>query len=417
MQDSGGVMKIVFIVGVFPSLSETFVLNQITGLIDLGHKVKIFAGARSREGLYHNDVRRYRLLDSVCYFHDKPQSKFLRIVKAIWILISKGYRCPRAILSSLNFFKYGRDAISLSLFYKVVHFLDAIDADIIYCHFGQNGLVAVTLKQMGIIKGEIITVFHAADITSYINRHGVDVYHPLFENGRLFLVVSEFGKRILLSIGCAEDKILVHHMGVDIDRFAPPKRRDDSKIRLLTVARLVEKKGVVYGIEAVSKLLKVYPNVEYRIIGDGPLRSQFKSYISELKISDKVYLVGEKKQEEIIKLMQESHVFIMPSIMDSHGTTEGIPVVLMEAMATEMVVVATRHAGIVELVEDGKTGFLVEEKDVDAILDRLSYIINHKDECARIGKAARSFVVQYFNIKKLNKLLEKYFLSCCLTVK
>ncbi len=404
-------MKIAFIVGVFPSLSETFVLNQITGLIDLGHEVKIFAGARSKKKLYHNDVHSYRLLDRVCYFHDKPQNKLLRIVTAVWILISKGYKCPRAILSSLNFFKYGADAISLSLFYKVVHFLDAADADIVYCHFGQNGLLAVMLKQIGIIKGKIITVFHAADITSYVNRHGKDVYHPLFREGRLFLTVSEFGKNILLALGCDRDKVLVHHMGVNVDRFIPAKQRDSSRIRLLTVARLVEKKGIVYGIDAVSKLLKVYPNVEYRIVGDGPLKSQLKRYINELKISDKVYLVGGKNQEEIIKLMQESHVFIMSSITDTHGATEGIPVVLMEAMAMKMVVVATRHAGIVELVEDGKTGFLVEEKDVDAIVNRLEYIIGHKDEYVQIGEAARSFIVQHFNIKRLNKLLGKYFLS------
>ena len=115
-------MNIVFLVDTFPSISETFILNQITGLIDLGHKVEIFSAARPIERDFQRDINKYRLLKNTFYHNDKPSNKFLRTLEMLTLLLRVGYKNPKAIINSLNFFKYGRKALSLSYCYKIFLF-------------------------------------------------------------------------------------------------------------------------------------------------------------------------------------------------------------------------------------------------------------------------------------------------------
>ena len=146
-------MKIAFIVDGFPKLSETFILNQITGLLDLGHEVEIFARYHSNEEKVHSDVKKYRLMERVHYF-DMPHNKIKRVLKAIFLIITNFHKNPLKISKSLNVFKYGKEALSLWLFYLIIPFLDK-DFDIIQCHFGPNGNMGAYLKQMG-FKGKIL---------------------------------------------------------------------------------------------------------------------------------------------------------------------------------------------------------------------------------------------------------------------
>ena len=401
-------MKIAFIVGGFPTLSETFILNQITELLDLGHDVEIFAGSNPNDKKIHHDVEKYRLMERVHYTYI-PHNKVKRILKAIFLIIKNFYKDPLKILKSLNVFKYGKEALSLRLLYLLIPFLDK-NFDILYCHFGSNGILGTYLKKIG-INGKLLTTFHGYDMSSFIISNGNNVYKKLFLNGDLFLPISDYWKRKLIRLGCNEKKIIVHRMGINLEKFKFSERRKQSgePIKILTIGRLVEKKGHEYTIQAIAKIIKKYKNIEYIIAGDGPFRSKLEDLISELGIKNYIKFLRAVEQNEILKLYKQANIFILPSITASNGDQEGIPVVLMEAQATGLPVISTFHTGIPEVIVDGKSGFLVPERDVNALAEKLEYLIEHPNLWPKMGRYGRKFVEERYNSKKLNQQLVEIY--------
>ena len=238
-------MNIAFIVNEFPSLSQTFVLNQITGLIDRGHTVDIFAEVVGNDKKIHEDVRKYHLLEHTSYPLAIPQSIVRRFLHSASYIYKVIRRNPRPIFNALNVLKYGRRASSLTLLYQIIPFLEKGPYDIVHCHFGPCGKFGALLKELEATRGKIITAFHGFDMSKYIKTNGEEVYAKLFREGDLFLPISEFWERKLIELGCSKEKIVVHRMGIDVTKFefAPrsPKRKE--KVKVITIGRLVEKKG------------------------------------------------------------------------------------------------------------------------------------------------------------------------------
>ena len=403
-------MKIAFIVGQFPALSETFILNQITGLINCGHEVDIYTDNPSNEPKIHPDIEKYNLLEHT-YYSRMPANHFLRVVKGVKLLVANLYKNPLVLLRSLNVFKYGKNAVSLTLLYAAIPLLRKQPYDIIHCHFGPVGLKGALLRDIGTLQGKLITTFHGFDLTTYLQKYGERIQDLLFNKGDLFLPISNLWKRRLVELGCDEKKVMVHRMGIDCRKFAfiPRELHADGRVRLLTICRLVEKKGVKYGILAIAKLAKVNPNIEYNIVGDGPLKENLQQLIQELDIGDIVKLLGWKQQQELVDILNNTDILIAPSVTSENGDQEGIPVAIMEAMAVGLPIISTQHSSIPELVEDGVSGFLVPEKDVNALAKKLGYMIEQPQIRLEMGRAGRAYVENYYNINKLNEqLLEIY---------
>lgn len=401
-------MKIAFIVTKFPSLSQTFILNQITGLIDRGHEVDIYALKPDSTSKVHADVIKYNLLDRTYYFRDMPQDKFRFGVDIIKLLIKFYYKKPENLLKAGALIKHKANT---KIFSAIIPFLDKRHYDIIHCHFGPNGILGVMLRDVGITKGKVVTTFHGYDISAYVEKYGNNVYDTLFIKGDLFLPISERWRNKLVELGCNERKIVVHRMGIDSRRFSfsPRKLRDDNIVRFLTICRFVEKKGVDYAIRAVAQVLRKYPKIEYNIAGDGPLKNCMEELVGELNIADKVKLLGWKQQEEIVMLLNDADILIAPSITGKDGDQEGIPVVLMESLAQGIPVLSTQHSGIPEVVQDGKSGFLVPERNVNALAEKLVFFIEHPEIWSKMGKAGREYVEKCYDIDTLNdKLVDLY---------
>jgi len=401
-------MKIAFIVTTFPTLSETFILDQITGLLDMGHDVEIFAQTNPKDKKVHSDIEKYQLMKRVHYFA-MPQNKIKRILKAIFLIIKNFHKSPLKILKSLNVFKYGKMALSLRLLYSLIPFLDK-KFDIIHCHFGPNGILGAYLKEIS-INGKLVNTFHGYDMSSFIISNGNDLYKKLFLNGDLFLPISDYWKRKLIRLDCDEKKIVVNHMGINLEKFkfSIRKIQHEEPIKVLTIGRLVEKKGHEYAIKAIAKIVRKYKKIEYIIAGEGPLRNELEGLVSKFKIEKYVKFLGAVEQKEVLKLYQQAHIFVLPSVTASNRDQEGIPVVLMEAQATGLPVISTYHSGIPEGVLDGKSSFLVPEKDVDALAEKIEYLIEHPEIWADMGKTGRKYVEEKYDINKLNqKVVEIY---------
>jgi colanic acid/amylovoran biosynthesis glycosyltransferase len=405
-------MKVAVLVSVFPTLSETFVLNQITGLLDRGHEVDIYAQRQGDTSHVHADVVRYGLFERTRWFPAVPKHLAVRILKGAVLLTSHWRGGSRVLLRASNIHRYGWDAASLRLLYASVPFAQrAGHYDIIHCHFGWNGVVAAQLRDMGALQGKVVVTFHGADMSSYLHKRGNDVYRCLFQKGDLFLPVSEGWKRKLTDLGCDESKLMVHRMGVRCSDlpFHPHRPPDDGVVKVVTIARLVEKKGIEYGIRAVAQVLRTGAHVQYTILGNGPLHQHLQDLIRSLRLTGNVHLLGARNQRDVYHLLADSHILLCPSVAGEDGDQEGIPVVLMEAMGCGLPVLATRHSGIPELVEDGISGFLTPERDVGALAERLAYLVDHRDTWSTMGQAGRARIEADYDVERLNDRLVRLY--------
>jgi len=404
-------MRIAFIVPIFPAISQTFVLNQITGLIDLGHEVDIFSRSLPEETKLHEDVIRYGLIDKTCYYgtyiFSRPSNRLRRITESVWQMVKHYPLKPHSMTKACLNFITRKKNYPLGLIHPIAPFCHYGKFDVIYCHFGDLGSFGAILKELGILGGKLVTVFHGYDLSTYTDQKGRHVYSHLFRQGDLFLPISEYWEKKLLRLGCPENQTRVHRMGIDTARFRYRARhRREDAVRILSIARLVEKKGLRYGIRAVSKIAKDYKDIEYLIAGDGPLKNELGALIQKLELGNQIQLLGWKSQDEIAALMQKADILLAPSVTGSDGDMEGIPVVLMEACAQGIPVISSFHSGIPELIRDGVSGLLAEEGDVNAIADKLKWMIDHPAACISMAEIARSHVTEHFNVDKLNLELE-----------
>jgi colanic acid/amylovoran biosynthesis glycosyltransferase len=403
-------MRIAFIVGRFPALSVTFILNQITGLIDRGHEVDIYADERWESEKLHPAIEQYQLLDRTYYLPPVPKSLAARVFKGFGLLVHNVLRDPGVVLRSLNGFKYGKQAISLWLLYTGIPLFDK-SYDIIHCQFGTQSYRGMSFKTINTPKAKLITNFRGHDISSFVQERGNHVYDEVFRVSNFFLVNCEFFRQKAIQLGCNPDKIVVHRSGLDCSKFifTPRYPSPDGWVRVVTTGRLVEKKGIEFAIRAVAKQAVNHPKVEYTIIGDGLLKEKFQKLIQELNISHLVKLVGWKNEREIIEILNQSHIFVAPSVTAEDGDQDAPTNVLKEAMAMGLPVISTDHGGIPELVENGVSGFLVPERDVDALAEKLGYLIEHPEAWAEMGQAGRDYVEKHYNLTHLNdRLVELY---------
>lgn len=285
--------------------------------------------------------------------------------------------------------------------------------ELIHARFGVTGAELLNVKQeLGI---PLLTSFHGFDLPSNIRTQ--EKYkgnlERLFKEGDAFTVTSNNMKKILVEYGCNKHKIFVHHSGIDIEKFSFKHRSfpEDGIIKILSVGRLVEKKGMKYLIDAVKKVYEQYSSIRLCIAGEGKLRSQLEAQVEQLQLGEVVTFLGEVSQAEVIHEMQQSHLFVLASTTTSEGNQEGIPNVLKEAMASGLPVVSTKHAGIPELVRHGKSGFLVNERDSAAMSDSLLWLINNPDQWNKIGKEGRRVVTRLFNTQKQIEELESIYLD------
>ncbi len=212
-----------------------------------------------------------------------------------------------------------------------------------------------------------------------------------------------------MKFGLDEKKIVTHPVGIDLKKYSYKWKNestvDKTHIKVITVARLVEEKGLQYGIEAIHKVLQKRPelNLEYNIIGSGPLEGELTELILKLNLSKVVHLLGPKDQNHVIEAIEQNHIFILPSI------AEALPVVLMEAQAVGLPVISTSVGSTDQIVLNGKSGFIVPPKDADALSDKLEFLIDHRNLWPEMGLVGKKHVEKNYDIDKLNdRLVEIY---------
>ncbi|RDV39091.1 colanic acid biosynthesis glycosyltransferase WcaL [Bradymonadaceae bacterium TMQ3] len=401
-------MRVAIVTGQFPALSQTFVLNQITGLIDRGCDVTILADPPARAEKVHPDVARYGLMERTVYWtrHGRPAAEqALDGVRAL--LRTKKRRLLPGLFKGVGAARRHDEKLSASLMVKAAHLSRLEPFDVVLCHFGNLGRECQMLREMGALRGKLAVFFHGYDMSVFPIERGPGVYRELFQGAELLLPISEHWQERLIELGAPPEKIAVHRMGIDTTRFEFKVRRPDAdgEVRLLTIGRLVEKKGIAYGLEAFARVRERFPSARYHIAGDGPLSDELQARAQELGLGDSVQFLGWKHQDEIIELLLDHHILLTPSVTAKNGDKEGLPVVLMEGLATGMPVLSTRHSGIPELVRHQESGLIVEERDVEGLAQNLEALLEDPDLWQAIGQQGRAIVEAEFSIEKLNDRL------------
>lgn len=408
-------MKIAFLVWRFPVVSEPFILNQIAGLIDRGHEVDIYPlnGKPDNLSKIHPIVEQYDLLNRTYYPPTRPNNLFGRYIKGLGLLLKNLHQGSFNLLQIPKLFQYDHDVWSLKWLYRAILFLPRQEYDIIHCQFGTLSAMGLLLRDLGILTGKLIVTFRGIDISNYVQEKGDRVYDQLFAQGEFFLANCEFFRQKALNIGCNSSKIIVHGSGIDCSQFAYKPRYfpADGIVRIATTGRLVEKKGIEYCIRAIAQLASTHPHVEFNIIGDGPLKGDFEKLIAELKVNKQVKLLGWKQHQEIAEILDNCHLFLATSVTAADGNQDAPVNTLKEAMAMGLPVISTYHGGIPELVEDGVNGFLVPERDSNAIAEKLAYLIDHPQIWQQMGQAGRYQVEQKYDREKLNDELVQIYES------
>ena len=404
-------MRILVVVTKFPAISETFILDHITTLLDSGCDVEILSRWKEKFPKTQPVVKDYRLIERTIYLSDIqkqiPNSKLRRVAAAAKILGRNGIKNASGVSKSLNIFSLGREAVSLRPLMLCGFFLDKPRYDVIHCHYGTNGLLAERLMKIGAINGKLVTSFHGYDLTRFVRQNGPQVYQTLFSKGDMFLPVNHRFKEELIKLGCDGGKIRVHRMGIDPKEFGyvHRKAKTDGALKMLSVGRLVEKKGFRYAVEALARVVDRFPAARYEIVGDGADREPLQRLITDFNLDRHVRILGWKTRNEVIDLMENADLFLAPSVTGGDGDTEGIPVVLMEAMALGLPVISTTHGGIPELVEHRRSGYLVPERDVDSLSAAIEAIIRCPDDIAGITREARRRVEEEYDCRRQNRRL------------
>jgi len=204
------------------------------------------------------------------------------------------------------------------------------------------------------------------------------------------------------------DLCRVVHCGIDVEKFRSISRQPESG-RIVCVCRLDPKKGLDVAIRACAKLRDNNVKFQFEIAGDGPQRRALEELIERLNLADQVKLLGARPNDQLTEMFSQASVFLMPCVKTPDGDMDGIPVAMMEAMACEVPVVSTAISGIPELVEDGVTGRLAPDKDVDALAQILHELLGDMDKIKQFGKAGRQRVLTDFciseNAEKLRGLI------------
>ena len=273
----------------------------------------------------------------------------------------------------------------------------------VLAEYGTTGAATVeACKRLGI---PLIVHFHGCDayVRSILDEYR-DKYPPMFAQAAAIIAVSRSMQRQLISLGAPAGKVHYNPCGIDCDAFGGAEPGKAAPL-FITCGRFVEKKAPDVTLKAFSQVQRKFPRAELRMVGDGPLFEQCKALAASLGIANAVTFLGAQPHEVVQAEMRKARCFIQHSVEAPSGDREGTPLGILEAGASGLPVVATRHAGIPDVVIEGETGFLVNEHDVDGMAVHMLRLLEEPMLAAGMGQAARTHISTNFSEQQsLDKL-------------
>ncbi|MDJ0719809.1 MAG: glycosyltransferase [Prochloraceae cyanobacterium] len=405
--------KIGYLLKKYPRLSETFILNEILELERQGVPLHIFSLREpSKEDKFHPAVEKVRA--EVTYIPSLlPDFSW----KTLWSLVGANLQLlrhnPQYYINAFKFYfsrpKRQRPNEFLQAGYLAWQ-LKKLGIAHLHAHFANvPTAIAEIVESFGFINYSFTA--HAKDI--YLSEK--EVLDRKIEKAKFVLTCTKYNTDYLQKLSTTDTPIYLSYHGLDLDRFQPNLNiigeKDGELPLLLSVGRLCDKKGFPYLLQACQTLKQKGHQFRCKIVGYGPMKEELEQLIETLEIGDIVSLVGQLAQDEVIKLYAKADIFALPCKITDEGDRDGIPNVLIEAMAMEVPVVSTDISGISELIEHKVNGILIPEKNPKALADELEQLLLQPQLIQKLKKSSRNKILQQFSLEKNIKQIKDLLLG------
>ncbi|NOU19612.1 MAG: glycosyltransferase family 4 protein [Bacteroidales bacterium] len=402
--------RITYIVEKFPSPSEYFILNEILALEKRGFEIYLLVLRKQRQYLDISEIK--NLKSHIIYL---PKIYFY-----LPFIFLPFFRSPFSILpfpyfylhSPFSFLKYLRN-YCISKYFAAQ--LKNRQVHHIHAHFGfiATDIAKILSRLMNVTYSFTL---HAQDI--YLNQTNIE---QEVADASFVITCTEYNRAFLNKLTKSQYAAKLHtiYHGIDISRWKkseiPNSGNKNDNIEIVSVARLVEKKGLIHLLKATRLLTSNGTKIRCTIIGNGPLQKQLKRFITKNNLTHCVRLKGLISQKEVKQRIADSDIFVLPCIMAKNGDRDGLPNVLLEAMAMGIPVISTNISAIPELIENEKTGLLIPEKDETALADAILRLNNDNQLYNRIAENGKRKVKDNFDIEistnKLVAIFEKHIIN------
>lgn len=391
-----GAGPIAYLTSEYPKMSHTFILREIEALRHLGLKV-LSCSTRKPDAAQFKGPREQAAHETTFFIIDTAKRRPDLLLRAHlgWIARHPG-AWGQALALAWKIRQPGLKSALWHLFYF-------LEAGLLADHLRTHGVTHLHNHFSNPSCSVAMLAALIADIPFSFTAHGPEEFFRPYENAlsektaqaRFVVAISHFCRSQLMLFSAPEhwDKIAIVHCGIEPDRYGQAPRGEFGK-RVLFIARLDPEKGGPLLLEAFARAQANHPDATLTIVGDGAERAALEARARNLGLADAVTFAGYRTQEQVAEHLAQSDMFVLPSF------AEGVPVVLMEAMAARLPTIASRVAGVPELVRDGETGFVVPPGDLETLADRLGHLMSDPDLCAHMGQAGREMVLSDYTISR-----------------
>lgn len=395
-------IKVAYLLQKFPVLSESFIIEEILAMAKNEIEISIFAFEENKEQVRLNEAE--ELLRRAAFaVNPKGNHKALACVFSANLFFFLRNPLLYLVYFSKYFFKSGKKEFS-QIFY-LGYLIKKEKATHLHAHFAYLGATAAMVIS-DFLKIPFSFTVHARDIFIKDEFLGEKI-----QKAKYVIAISDYNKNYLLNLypEINPEKIKVIHCGINTEIFTAKEKITQNCINVVSGGRFVEKKGLIYLLRACKILSQNSPAFKCTIFGSGPLNEQLRREAKVLGLEALVDFCGDVNRQSLINLLAKSDIFVLPSIIAEDGDRDGIPVVLMEAMAGGLAVVSTNISGIPELIDSFENGILVEEKNVEALVLALDKLIADRDLRRKLASKARQTIENNFNSAQNITLLADLF--------
>ncbi|MEO2055496.1 MAG: glycosyltransferase family 4 protein [Nitrospira sp.] len=397
-------LKVCYFLKRYPRLSETFIVNEIEALQRQGVDITIVAGKSAGEEMVHEKAQALKV---PVYYMPKVKE----IPRDAWsvkylstLSVTPAELGPDALCGPMSKEEY-RILIEAAM---IAPLLLNLGVDLIHAHFATWAATAASW------------VSKVTRIPYSFTAHAKDIYHESVDKrtlsekmamARFVVTVSDFNKEYLeecLKSEGRSGRIIRLYNGIDLDEFKPSQAEKEPDL-LVGVGRLVEKKGFSYLIEACKLLEESGKSFKCVIIGEGDERKALVELVKKYGLKEKVLFLGAKTQTEVIRILKTASVFVLPCIIAEDGNRDGLPTVLLEAMALGVPVISTTVTGIPEIITHGKSGLLVPQRDPRLLAREIGEVLANQELQSLLQRGGRLKVEEVFDVKKNIFALKRIF--------
>ncbi|SHM95195.1 glycosyltransferase [Flavobacterium xinjiangense] len=405
--------KIIFKIEQFPHLSETFILAQIITAIKCGYDVRLLIGELlDFETSKQLDlIKKYEIEEKIIIEDYRiPKNKGIRLLKWFFILVSNF----KNIKPIINFHKENTK-FSLTWLFQWFYYNQFNEVAIFHVQYGTNSKPLDILKKTG-FKPALVVTFHGHDaffpINGFIPNNGY--YNNLFVNGNLITANTPYLADKIIELGCPKELLSIIPVGVDTGFFYPNKEIKMHKtLKLITVGRLDKVKGHHFCIEAVAQLINKGMDVSLTIIGEGSERGNLENLIKQYKLQDKVFMKGRKSQMEVRQELWDHGLYLLPAVALPDGRRETQGLATLEAQACGLPVIAFDSGGVKYTIEDGVSGFVCNEYDIDCMFNKVKLLIEDTEMYAKMSNKAIIFANKNFAQKIIDQKWGGVYSNLC----